>query len=351
MIQITAEIFSVMDSFGYFSWLVLSLAVLVVKAEVYCIGSCSNPRNLIYEQLCCDPDNLGDVIRITGGEGNRDKYISCPSILSTACNEPITTVSYSSCQEVLDNNSSAPSGFYNITVIDGDTVSMYCDMEGVNCDGEGGWTRIGYLNMTEPNATCPDGLVQKNFYNINYDLCGKTLIQNHCNSTFFDTNSINYTKVCGQMRGYQLGGFPGAMVFSDSGSIDNYVSGVSITYCNDSQREHIWTYATGGNEFGYGDCPCNIDSNTVAPSFVEDDYYCESGAEHPFPIPELFSNDPLWDGKQCNYNESPCCTNNDQPWFVKTLDESTNSDIELRICSIGETTGNTLIDIAELYVK
>ena len=161
MIQISAEIFSVMNSFGYLYWLVLSLAVLVVKAEVYCIGSCSNPRNLMYEELCCDPDNLGDVIRITGGEGNRDKFISCPSIFSTACNEPI--IGYSSCQEVLDNNSSAPSGFYNIIVTNGSTVSVYCDMEGVNCDGEGGWTRIGYLNMTEPDATCPDGLTQQEY--------------------------------------------------------------------------------------------------------------------------------------------------------------------------------------------
>ena len=58
-------------------------------------------------------------------------------------------------------------------------------MEGVNCDGEGGWTRIGYLNMTEPDATCPDGLVQNSYNGINHDLCGKTLPQDQCNSTFF----------------------------------------------------------------------------------------------------------------------------------------------------------------------
>ena len=350
MIQITAEIFSVMHSFGYLYWLVLSLAVLVVKAEVYCIGSCSNPRNLMYEELCCDPDNLGDVIRITGGEGNRDKYISCPSILSTACNEPLTTtVSYSSCQEVFDNNSSAPSGFYNITMMDGDTVSLYCDMERVNCDGEGGWTRIGYLNMTEPNATCPDGLEQKSYNSISHDLCGKTLPQEQCNSTFFETNSINYTKVCGQVRGYQYGHTDG--LFNPSATIDDYVSGVSITYYNENgQREHIWTYASGENQdqISYDDCPCNTGSSVVVPSFVGNDYYCESGQGR---NQILYFDDTLWDGKDCNYLESPCCTNPRLPWFVKTLNETTNSDIELRICGNDWSGEDVPIDIVEIFVK
>ena len=57
----------------------------------------------------------------------------------------------------------AASGYYNIIWINGSTVSVYCDMKGVNCDGEGGWTRIGYLNMSELNATCPSGLTQKEY--------------------------------------------------------------------------------------------------------------------------------------------------------------------------------------------
>ena len=358
MIQITAEIFSVMHSFGYLSWLVLSLAVLVVKAEVYCIGSCSNPRNLMYEELCCDPDNLGDVIRITGGEGNRDKYISCPSILSTACNKRI--VGYSSCQEVLNNNSSAPSGFYNIIVTNGSTISLYCDMEGVNCDGEGGWTRIGYLNMTEPDATCPDGLEQNSYDDINHDLCGKTLPQEQCNSTFFETNSINYTKVCGQVRGYQYGHTDGFFILDPPATIDDYVAGVSITYYNENrQRQHIWTYVSGENQDQIleDDCPCNTGSSVIVPSFVGNDYYCESGHgtnltnKLPAPFEILYPTDPLWDGEDCNYLESPCCTNPRLPWFVKALNETTNSDIELRICGNNENGEDVPIDIVEIFVK
>ena len=31
-------------------------------------------------------------------------------------------------------------------------------MEGDNCDGEPGWMRVANINMTLPDATCPDGL-------------------------------------------------------------------------------------------------------------------------------------------------------------------------------------------------
>ena len=47
---------------------------------------------------------------------------------------------------------------YNITQSNGRTVSVYCNMEGSNCDGNGGWMRVGYINMTQPHATCPEGL-------------------------------------------------------------------------------------------------------------------------------------------------------------------------------------------------
>ena len=29
-------------------------------------------------------------------------------------------------------------------------------MEGINCNGEGGWTRVGYVNMAQPGAVLMD---------------------------------------------------------------------------------------------------------------------------------------------------------------------------------------------------
>ena len=42
-------------------------------------------------------------------------------------------------------------------------------MKGTYCDGKGG---VAYLNMTESGATCPPGLSQYQYNNIDHDLCG-----------------------------------------------------------------------------------------------------------------------------------------------------------------------------------
>ena len=33
-------------------------------------------------------------------------------------------------------------------------------MKGSHCDGNGGWTRVAFVNMSEPGSSCPSGLVQ-----------------------------------------------------------------------------------------------------------------------------------------------------------------------------------------------
>ena len=46
----------------------------------------------------------------------------------------------------------------------------------------------------------------------------------------------------------------------------------------------------------------------------------------------LHSEDPLWDGQQCD-NEGTCCTGtNTPPWFHVDLPDSTHDDIEVHIC-------------------
>ena len=134
-------------------------------------------------------------------------------------------------------------------------------------------------------------------------------------------------------------------------NIDSYyVDGISITYSS-NPRQHIWTYAAGEDDFeaGSDDCPCNKGSSVVVPDFVGNDYYCESG---PGQSGILYVEDILWDGQQCNGIESTCCTNPNMPWFLKTLNEETNDDIELRDCSnIPPTSEETPLDIIEIYIK
>ena len=265
------------------------------------------------------------------------------------------------CLDILQKNNFSTSGYYKILSPNGSLISVYCDMEGINCDGDGGWMRVGYLNMSEPNAICPPGLTLRQFDNIDHGVCG---LSNYSSlgSTFFSSGGNNYSEVCGEVRGYQFNspdGFPPLYNSNASPDIENcntYVDGVTITYGN-NPRKHIWTYAGGlseGHHAGYLLCPCNTRSySTTSPSFVSNDNYCESG----LPVGQnwlhvLYSSDPLWDGQQCNGNEGPCCVNPKMPWFVKTLDETTTEDIELRVCgNQGGIDEDTPLDIIELYIR
>ena len=187
-----------------------------------------------------------------------------------------------SCQEILSCFPSAPSGYYQTN---GSLVQVYCDMEGTNCGGEGGWTRVAYVNMSQSGATCPQGLTQTTLsgltlygrmdgdYNVTNPYGGG------CQSTVFSTLGLSYSQVCGQLRGYQRG-TPNAFhpyYGNPSLTIDSvYVDGVSITY-GSAPRKNIWTYANGLNLVYSGgiqsNCPCN---DGVSPPFVGSDYYCET---------------------------------------------------------------------------
>ena len=238
-------------------------------------------------------------------------------------------------------------------------------MEGSNCGGEGGWTRIGFINMSEPGTTCPTGLTEKQYDDITYNLCVNNYLYSTytfgCNSTFFSSYTLNYTKVCGRLRGYTHGrGFSFYNYYHNPnvGISEQYLSGVSITHDN----KHIWSYVNGYEEHYVHDdlsCPCSIgNSFNTTPPFVGNDYYCESGRfDNSYPDDYLFFNDPLWDGQQCNSDESTCCTTPNMPWFIKTLNETVSDDIQLRVCGYGCVNNScsqyfdTPLDLIELYIK
>ena len=48
-----------------------------------------------------------------------------------------------------------------IRVPNGSLVQVYCDMEGTNCGGQGGWMRVAHVNMSQDGVSCPQGLTQK----------------------------------------------------------------------------------------------------------------------------------------------------------------------------------------------
>ena len=331
--------------------LITELITVSNGEDNYCMSDYNSQRQpSLYEQHCCNLNNIGNTFKIE--KGNRLTFIICPSYLPTSCFQLYN----SSCLQIHQVYPSATSGYYNITLTNGSIVTVYCDMEGINCDEEGGWTRVAYLNMAEPGTTCPSGLTQTGYININHDVCGRPNPSSAgCNSSFFSTYRINYTKVCGQVRGYQFG-TPASFETGSNNNIDSkYVDGISITY-GSNPRQHIWTYVGGwfDTRLNSAGCPCNNGSYaTPPPSFVGNDYYCESGLSVPnLHSYRLFAEDPLWDGQNCNGLESTCCTNPNMPWFLKTLNETTTDNIELRVCSYqGLPYEDVPLDIIELYIK
>ena len=329
--------------------LITELITISNGEDNYCMSDCNSQHQpSLYEQHCCNLNNIGNTFKIENGK--RLTFIICPSYLPTSCFQFYK----SSCADIYKANPDVISGYYNITLTNGSIVTVYCDMEGINCDEEGGWTRVAYLNMTEPGTTCPSGLTQTGYININHDVCGRPNPSSAgCDSTFFSTYSINYTKVCGQVRGYDYRS-PDAFAIQSSNIDSYYVDGVSITY-GSNPRQHIWTYTGGWYEtrLNIAGCPCNNGSSAPPPpSFVGNDYYCESGLNDLSYSYILYADDPLWDGQNCIGPESTCCTNLNMPWFLNTLDETTTDNIELRVCSDqGLPDEDTPVDIIELYVK
>ena len=217
-------------------------------------------------------------------------------------------------------------------------------LESIQC-GAGQWTRVAYLNMSDPSQTCPSAwrVITTNGVRV----CGRPPTSNDtCHGTFYTTGHT-YTKVCGRVIGYQIG-HPDA--FHSSHTINEaYVEGVSITH--GSPRSHIWTLAAGTFEAS-GDCPCATGSTNVPLSFVGNNYYCESGNRNTTTINYyLYASDPLWDGQQCDL-EGTCCSNGrSPPWFVVNLINSTTDSIEVRICSDYNTSEDTPIQLLELYIQ
>ena len=152
--------------------------------------------------------------------------------------------------------------------------------------------------------------------------------------------------------GYQYG-TPDAL-YTFINNIDSYyVDGVSIT--QGYPRKHVWTLMAGlfSNISSGFSCPCNTPPGYTQniDLFIGNDYFCESGNPTNSWSTILYSDDPLWDGKECGSQEQDCCSANGLPWFHKTL-TSTTDYLELRVCGNEPNTNEDVpISLYELFVK
>ena len=269
----------------------------------------------------------------------------------------------SSCEDIYNDNPETgdKSGYYRIN----DNRWTYCNMTTIVANGDfistcagvgGGWRRIVNINISAGD-NCP-GEWRKasqsgvSFCRVASDDYINTLYV--CSSANFSSNGISYQRVCGRARGYQKGdtlAFWGFYPYYNRTIDQAYVSGLSITYSS-NPRQHIWTFASGRGE-RYNNpwnCPCSVDgAYSPSSSFVGNNYYCESGSVDRPNRNTYYFNDTLWDGAGCVDN---CCDDTTQPWFYRQLGQTTQDDIEGRICSAnGFYYESALIDQLELYIQ
>ena len=286
----------------------------------------------------------------------------------------------SSCSEISRLVPAAPSDYYWVCVCSGSPVQVYCNMDSLSsnyyhwntrpngsiarvrcdpskdcCDISEGWTKVVYLNMTDPGHDCPS-----NWREITGPkrTCGR-MTDYSCDSATFETGGIQYSSVCGRVIGYEDSTPEAFSRYYSTPSLtinDYYVDGISITH--GTSRQHIWTLAAGLSERNepYQPnglqyiCPCAAGSDVTIPPWVGEDYFCETGTET-WAWGVFYLDDPLWDGEGCGAN-STCCSYNHPPWFCKELPQPTTDDIEIRLCS-AQTISNedTPIELIEIYIQ
>ena len=253
------------------------------------------------------------------------------------------------------------SGYYRIKEKN-DIQWTYCNMTAITISGDfistcagvgGGWRRIANINISAGDD-CPGEWRKATQSGVSFCRVASDVDTEICSSANFSTNGIIYQRVCGRARGYQKGDTLAFWGFHPSynRTIDqSYVSGLSITYSS-NPRQHIWTFASGRGERydNPWNCPCSVNS-AYSPSgtFVDDNYYCESGSMYSLNFNTYYFNGTLWDGEGCVDN---CCDDTTQPWFYRQLNQTTQDDIEARICIANRfSLESALIDQLELYIQ
>ena len=259
-----------------------------------------------------------------------------------------------SCQQIASLRPGVQSGYYWIQE-NSVPVRVYCQMGRGAC-GEGAWMQVANVNMTEINSKCPSGL---ELITSPKRLCRKN-VNIGCSSSNFSTHSIPFSKVCGQVIGYQHHTTNAFDPYYTNPSLtidDVYVDGVSITYSS-HPRQHIWTFAAAFDERPSNprySCPCvtSIPRSRFTgriPPFIGTDYYCETGSRTAV-TDRYYLADPLWDGKGCG-NVSTCCEGTMKPWFLKMLQQPVSSNIEVRVCTDQAVNNeDVVIEIISIFVQ
>ncbi len=224
------------------------------------------------------------------------------------------------------------------------------------CGGSGQWTRIAYLNMSDPAEQCPSNWTP---YTTPVRGCGRSDFQiARCDSAIYPSNGRSYSRVCGRVIAYQNGltdAFA-SNILSNNTIEDLYMDGVSLTHGAAGSRQHIWSFAVALNELQPPNLlwACSCSDTTIAwpyqvPSFVGNNHFCDSGNTGLYGQ-MFYSDNPMFDGEGCGPTSS-CCTHNNPPWFCTTLPQPTTDNLELRLCLNEVQQEDIVVSLVDIYVQ
>ena len=313
---------TLLDFYSYQQVLLLKL----LNMEIQNISSCT-----------CDPHFMDEVPMLpTAMQGLREEY------------------ALSSCNDL---SHGAPSRFYYVTTPVTPPKYMYCVIaRAFGYYYYGNWLRVAQLDMRDPTHKCPSGFKTTTPVVSTGRYC--TRKADGCSSHYYPVYGYSYQTVCGKVIAYQEGK-PDAFYPSSSTyqTIDDvYVDGVSITH--GSSRNHIWTFAAAMHEdlsFMRHLCPCTNsrspqNNNIFIPSFVGENYFCDTGCASTAIPKQFYGNNPLWDGNGCGEFHECCDRQESQEYFCTVLPAPTTNAIEVRICA-DQKDEQIHLQQLELFVK
>ena len=205
-------------------------------------------------------------------------------------------------------------------------IQQNTDMEPQSNCGPGLWQQVTHLNMSDPSQQCPSVWREYNIDGVR--ACGRPITSTgSCATRYYSTSQLllHLIQACNIA--------PNVITFCSTCDVNT----VKIYLFTMKLGKSIWTCNLIANKpstysavlMAALKCPCSTTNSPDPPSSIGDNYYCESGNPDNSFMNKLYSDDPLWDGKEC---EGTCCTGiNSPPWFSVQLPAPTTDLIEVSI--------------------
>ena len=315
---------------GISRFIVVSLTVLLLWCSVQGVEIDKDEFEELYNRVQESKQNLEEVARQLEQLVEKTQAIVEEKESSTEEEEG------PSCASILSKYPSAVSGPYEVQGPDGERVKLYCNMDKKCCrHGNKGWTRLGYLNMSDTTHSCPDGFkeVAKPVRG-----CRRAMKKSSCASvTFQNPGELPYTSVCGSFVATQQGS-PDALI-KKGDKTDWEYDGISV-HLDQSGTYLVVLGAPGEKIKKWFTCPCK------ALDDPEQETLITFGTDL---TPSKFC--PLSNNRRSCPAKINCCAGEGLPPFCVTLPEPTTDDITVKLCLDDDDNEDITIQEIELLVQ